>query len=189
MSLRRLPAAIALAIFVAMTAHVAGFGTSHALGGAHGSELTGAALAALALLLVAAVLLVAFAKPRHLTRSEATSLLVRALPGSGSLTAFAGLLAVGGVAAFAGLEALEGHDPLAAGWVLVLVPLIAVAVALLVRILVGRLADLGLRLAALAGDLNFAVPRLTMLAASAAPARPSHISRGVHRGRDSSRSA
>ena len=182
MSLRRLPAALALAVLVALTAHVAGFGTSHTPGGTHGSELLGAALAAFVLLLVTAVLWIAFGRTRRLTLSEAASLLRTALPGAGSLLASAALLAIGGLAAFAGIELLEGHAPLA-GWAPLLVPLCALLAALLAPLLSRPLAALGVRLAALAGDLDFGFPRLTVLAASAAPSGYPKPDRNAHRGR------
>src|SRR5579864_4242966 len=148
MSWWRLPAALALAILVALTAHEAGFGTSHTPGGTHGAELIGAALATLALLLVAAVLWVAFGRFRRLTRAEASSLLAAALPGSGNVILGAAMLTAGGLAGLAGIELLEGHAPLA-GWAPFLVPLCAVVVAILARLLTVRLAALGLELAAL----------------------------------------
>jgi hypothetical protein len=165
-----------------MAAHVAGFGTSHTLGGTHGSDLIGATLAALVLLLVTAVLWVAFGRSRRLTRAEAAGLLGTALPNAGGLLGSAALLAAGGIAAFAGIELLEGHAPLA-GWAPLLVPLCALLVAWLAPLLARRLAALGVRLAALAGDLDFGFPRLMVLAASAAPSGYAKPSRNAHRGR------
>ena len=187
MSLWRLPLAIALATSVALTAHLAGFGTSHALGGTRGAELAEAALTALALLFVAGVLFIAFATSRRLTRDEAVRSLTSTLPGG--FASQVAVLAFGGSIVFGGLELLEGHAPLGSGWALLLLPLAALAVALAARFAIERIAALGLKLAALAGDVSIATSRLTILVASNASPVPATVARGVRFGRAPPRQA
>jgi len=189
MTLWRLPLAIALATCVALMAHLAGFGTTHALGGTHGAELAEAALAALALLFLAGVLFIAFATSRRLTHVEAVRLLRSALPGPGGLASQVAVLAIGGSLVFGSLELLEGHTPVTAGWVLLLLPLAALAVALTARFLIERIAGLGLKLAALAGESAFALPRRTALAAFNAVPVTANVARGVRFGRAPPRQA
>jgi hypothetical protein len=109
MALRRALVIAPLAILVALAAHVIGFGSEHALGGAHAGLLLAAGLVGTGLLAGAALLWLV------LTQSSARvgeRELLALLPAGGSFTAATLLLGLSGFAAFACGEALEGHFPL-----------------------------------------------------------------------------
>ncbi|HEY0799016.1 MAG TPA: hypothetical protein VGD50_07685, partial [Candidatus Baltobacteraceae bacterium] len=105
MALRRIPLLAPLAVLVALLAHTARFGSSHAFGGQYGANLIAAALAATALLLLIAPVAMGF--ERSPARREA--------PFLAALKLALGL-GVGGAAVYAGMEWLEGHGPGLASW-------------------------------------------------------------------------
>jgi hypothetical protein len=182
MSLARLPAAIVLASLAAILAHLAGFGTSHVMGGAHGAEFLGAILGAGALLAMLGLGRIAFAR-RRLSWREATELLSETLPFAGPPLQRAALLLAGAVAIFSGSEALEGRGFEIPAWAFLALPLAAAALAYTVRGFATWLARLGLTLRAAFADAPIALG-LPVFTAVAAPAivRSSDIRR-AHRGR------
>jgi hypothetical protein len=97
MSLRRLPASLALAALVGVLAHLAAFGSEHAPGGAGAPVLLGSLLAALALASLVAFLDAA------LRRSPAP--IATKVPRGYAVTA----LAAAGFASYGLIELAEGH--------------------------------------------------------------------------------
>jgi hypothetical protein len=152
MNLRRLLVAAPLALLVAVLAHLAGFGTSHELGGERGLTLLCSALAALGGLAGAAAFAAALGRPRGL--ADVARELRGALPGSGEIAPFAGVLFGGSLLAFWSLELLEGHGPLAALWVLPVAALLALGTAWTVRVATRWLARAGLAFAAFAREVQ-----------------------------------
>jgi hypothetical protein len=152
MNLRRLLVAAPLALLVAVLAHLAGFGTSHELGGDKGLTLLYSALAALGGLAGAAVFAAALSRPARL--ADVARRLRAILPGSGELAPFAGVLFGGSLVAFWSLELLEGHSPLTALWVLPVAAIIALGTAWTVRAATRWLARAGLAFAAFASELH-----------------------------------
>jgi len=152
MNLRRLLVAAPLALLVAILAHVAGFGTTHELGGERGLTLLLSALAALGGLAGAAAFAAALGRPADL--ADVVRQLRGALPGSGEIVPFAGVLFGGSLVAFWSLELLEGHGPLAALWVLPVAAVLAVGTAWTVRAATRWLARAGLAFAAFARELQ-----------------------------------
>jgi hypothetical protein len=127
MAARRVLVSAPLAVVVALLAHTARFGFSHAFGGPHGHYLIAAALAGLVLLALLSPLAHGFAPAsRQATPAASVGLLLN--------------LALGGTAVYTGMEWLEGHAPaLVSGtWV-------ALGLSALVVALVALLAAIGLR--------------------------------------------
>ena len=154
MSLKRLPVAAGLALAAALLAHQAGFGTSHEMGGTHGSPLAAVALGALALLSITGILWVAFAN--HRDRNAAVLALRTFLPARGHFAAFASVVTLGAALVFGTSELLEGRDLAGYEWALVALPLAGLLVALLARAIVRFLAVVGVALATLADELRLA---------------------------------
>ena len=152
MNLRRLLVAAPLALLVAVLAHLAGFGTSHELGGERGVALLLSALAALGGLAGVAAFGAALGRPTGL--AGVVRQLRAALPGSGEIAPFAAVLFGGSLLAFWSLELLEGHGPLAALWVLPVAAVFALATAWTVRAATRWLAEAGLAFAAFARDVH-----------------------------------
>lgn len=147
-----------LVLLVALAAHWAGFGTSHAMGGTHGNELLAAVLAGLGLLAGLAILRVALAARKRLTTGEATSLLEAALPAAGRIGPQTLVLAVGGALAYGAAEALEGHTIAGSPAALLALPLAAFVLVLAVRAVTRLLAGVGLALAALVSEIERIAP-------------------------------
>jgi hypothetical protein len=181
MTLRRLLVAAPLALLVAYAGHAAGFGTTHALGGAHGPALLAGLVVALALSALVPVLWLAFGKtPRSL--AEVIRGLASSLPASGNLPAMAALLAALGGIAFACIELTEGRAP-APTWALAALPLAALAVAALARFALSWLARLGLYIATLGERLPERLSPPTFLAPPAFAPVSASLARGSRRGR------
>ncbi|GAC1490802.1 MAG: hypothetical protein NVS1B2_01190 [Vulcanimicrobiaceae bacterium] len=103
MLLRRLGSSVPLAVFVAVLAHVAGFGSTHAPGSQHAIELLVALAVALAALAGGIVVRAALAAAGHRRVAHVPpSPLGHRLASAGVLAAFAAL-------AFAAIEASEGN--------------------------------------------------------------------------------
>ena len=147
MSFRRLLVAGPLALFVAMAAHAAGFGSSHLLGGSAGANAAGVGLAWVALLAIAGIVSVALRAPLRANAHAESVALAESLPGAGMLAA---TLALVGSAFYVALEVLEGHAPQGSLLALTAILPLAVAVALAVRLGLAWIAQAGISLAALA---------------------------------------
>ena len=171
MGLRRLLAASPLAVVVAVAAHVAGFGSSHALGGALGVDIARLALIWLGLVAAGGLLwAAAWARPASLP--TLASRLLAPLPGGGRFTALAATIAVGGTAVFTALEALEGHPGLPTLASLLALAVAALMLSALVQLAARAIAGLGLTLATLADAcVNLAAP-VRVIPARARIARP-----------------
>lgn len=123
MPLRWVWTGLPLAIFIAVLAHVAGFGFSHAAGGAYALGLFGAFVVGLLLRIGSA-----FAGPARMPSRDPVA-------GFSGVPGMLGLASVAGCA-FAAIEFVEGHEIVAAG----LVPVFAlIPLTWLVRVLVRRL--------------------------------------------------
>ncbi len=169
MAFRRLPVTMALGLVVAVGAHLAVFGTSHAMGGTRGSGLLAALPAFLTLLGILGVLWIGLGT-RRLGERRAIALLHGWLPGGGRANGEAIALILGGACAFAGAEALEGHTLFGSFPALLALPIVAVIVAILARAVTRWLAWTGLKLAAFAGDLHLsALPIVGIVTVFAAP--------------------
>ena len=144
--------AAAPALLVALTAHVAGFGSSHVLGGETGRYLFTLALAWAALLTVAGILSIAL-RTRGLGVSPraAAATLAEALPGRGGIGSLTASLAAGGYAFYLVLEALEGHGLQGSRLSLGIILPLAAAIAAVVRLSLTWIAGAGLSLSELAG--------------------------------------
>jgi hypothetical protein len=182
MTFRRLLVAAPLALLVAYLGHAAGFGTTHALGGAHGGELLAGLVAALALIALAPVLWLGFGRTPHRSLVDVVRGLASALPAAGGLAAMAAILAALGGLAFAGIELTEGRAPTPA-WALAALPLAALAVAALARFALSWLALLGLFIATLGERLPERLSPPTFLAPLAFAPVSASLARGSRRGR------
>jgi hypothetical protein len=181
MTLRRLLASAPLVLLVAYLAHAVGFGTSHAPGGAHGGELLGGLLAALALAALVPVLWLGFGRSSNRSFAETLRALAANLPGSGNLAALAAVLAGGGGVAFAAIEISEGHS-LTLSWAIAGLVLAAVGVAALAGVALAWLARFGLYIAALGARLpERLLPAITLRPPALVPA--TSLGRGTRRGR------
>jgi hypothetical protein len=182
MSLPRVAGTAALALLVAVLAHIGDFGFAHALGGDRGDGILRALWAALALLAVSAVLYGALAR-RSGNRASAAATPGELFPRPNVLASLATLL-LGGFAGFCDIESLEGHAPdLGPSLVLALVAATA-AVALGSRILGRWLAELGGGLAALVAPVRSDRLAAVLRLRPPCPARaPRSIVRGARRGR------
>ena len=111
-TLRKIPAGLALGLFASLTAHVALYGGQHAVGGAYHALLMQISSAAV-LTFIAMLGALAWSQSRHLAdgRALAASLRER-LPGLGTVVTSA-------AAWYAGVEAIEPHHAGAAGFALV----------------------------------------------------------------------
>jgi hypothetical protein len=150
MSFRRLLVAGPLALFVAMAAHAAGFGSSHLLGGSAGANAAGVGLAWVALLAIAGIVSVALRAPLRANAHAESVALAESLPGAGNPAMLAATLALVGSAFYVALEVLEGHAPQGSLLALTAILPLAVAVALAVRLGLAWIAQAGISLAALA---------------------------------------
>jgi hypothetical protein len=135
MAARRVLVSAPLAVVVALVAHTARFGSSHAFGGPHGHYLIAAALAALALLALLSPFALGFAPARRQpTPAASIGLLLN--------------LVLGGTAVYSAMEWLEGHDPALVGGTWVALGLSALLVALIAFLAAAGLRRLGLAIAA-----------------------------------------
>jgi hypothetical protein len=177
MSWRRTVRACSLAFLVAVLAHGADFGSSHAPGGRQGEGLLHALWAALALLGFSALLSGALA-PRKRPREAAA-----ARSGTSAPLSFL-VLTLGGFAAFCGMEALEGHVPSVEPALVLYLAAAAAAVTFGSRLAGTWLSELGGELAALAGSpvalCDRSIVRFRM---SRAVFANRILVRGAHRGR------
>jgi hypothetical protein len=182
MSLRRVPGTAALALLVAVLAHIGDFGFAHALGGDRGDGILRALWAALTLLAVSAVLYGALAG-RSGNRAIVTAMPGELFPGPNLLASLA-TLSLGGLAGFCGIKSLEGRAPdLGPSLFLALVAATA-AVALGSRALGRWLAGLGGGLAALVAPLRpDRLPALVRLRLPCPAHAPRSVVRGARRGR------
>jgi hypothetical protein len=133
MAARRVLVSAPLAVVVALLAHTARFGSSHAFGGPHGLDLIAAALAGVVLLALVSPFVLAFTPARRQPAS--------ARAGLGLLLN----LTLGGAAVYSGMEWLEGHAPALVGWTWA-----ALGISALVVAVIAFLAAMGLRRLALA---------------------------------------
>jgi hypothetical protein len=135
MAVRRALVSAPLAVVVALLAHTARFGSSHAFGGPQGHFLIAAALAGLALLALLGPLVLGLAPARRrATPMESAGLILN--------------LALGGAAVYSGMEWLEGHAPALVGGTWVALGLSALLVALVALLAALGLRRLGLAIAA-----------------------------------------
>ncbi len=111
-TLRKIPAGLALGLLASLTAHVALYGRQHAVGGAYHALLMQISAAA-ALAFIALLGAVAWRQSRHLAGSRALAASLRErLPGLGTVVTSA-------AAWYAGVEAIEPHHAGASGFALV----------------------------------------------------------------------
>jgi hypothetical protein len=170
MAVRSVLVSAPLAVVVALLAHTARFGSSHAFGGPHGHYLVAAALAGLALLAVVSPFALGFGPARG-----------QAAPG-----ASAGLvlnLTLGGTFVYSGMEWLEGHAPALVGGTWVALGLSALLVALLALLAAAGLRRLGLAIAATLHVLARNAPRSAVILHAALPPLRLRLLPRVSRGR------
>lgn len=135
MAVRRVLVSAPLAVLVALLAHTARFGSSHAFGGQHGHYVIAAALAGLVLLALVSPFVLGFTP----ARGQATA--------PASIGLFLNLV-LGGALVYSGMEWLEGHAPALVGWTWAALGLSALAVAVLAFLAALGLRRLGLAIAA-----------------------------------------
>ncbi|HMD03410.1 MAG TPA: hypothetical protein VKG44_10655 [Candidatus Baltobacteraceae bacterium] len=184
MTSRRLLTALPLALLVAVLAHFAGFGTSHALGGPHGEALIFATLAALTGSALLALLRSALgATGGRRSAAAAIADLRAAVPAAGEILPFSAWLLGGALTTFWALELLEGHALQSGLWVVPVAALVALGVAGAVRAATRWLAHAGLALATLCRPGWIGATTLFFRFESAVPASCPRLAGDAHRGR------
>jgi hypothetical protein len=183
MYLRRLLAAAPAALLVALAAHAAGFGSSHAAGGDAGRQIAALLLAWSAILALVGLMAAALRGRDRAGRKAAVAALALHLPGGGRFPGLFGALATGGFGLYALLEALEGHGPAGSPLALAVIVPLAATIAIGLRFVVGWIAGAGLSLSRLTRRHGTGAPAWFALVLS--PTAPAAMPqpRGTRRGR------
>jgi hypothetical protein len=181
MALRRVLVTAPLAVLVALTAHVAGFGGDHVLGGVHAAGLLALGVGGSILL---AILALGWVGLTETDAGRAERALRAMLPARGGIFPAALVLGVSGSIVFACGELLEGHLPPVTLGSLLAITASAVVIAAVARGLARWLAAGGVALASLIplARRPSAAPARAAERADALLAPPSQA-RGARRGR------